>query len=72
MPVTYFPIRTTRRIPVLASGLILLSLALGGCSGGDFGRTREDFRNDDMHRWMGGEVTGSIGLRASQFQRTDN
>jgi hypothetical protein len=52
--------------------LILLSLALGGCAGGDFGRTREDFRNDDMHRWIGGEVTGSVGLHASQFQLTDN
>ena len=51
--------------------LVLLGLALGGCSGGDFGRTREDFRNDDMHRWMGGEVTGSVGLRPSQFQLTD-
>ena len=32
----------------------LIGAALGGCSGGDFGRTREDFRNDDMHRWLGG------------------
>jgi hypothetical protein len=69
MPETRFPIRTKRRIPALS--LMLLGLALGGCSGGDFGRTREDFRNDDMHRWMGGEVTGSVGLRPSQFQLTD-
>jgi hypothetical protein len=52
--------------------LLLASVTLGGCSGGDFGRTREDFRNDDMHRWIGGEATSSIGLRASQFQLTDN
>ena len=45
---------------------------LGGCSGGDFGRTREDFRNDDMHRWIGAEATGSVGLRPSQFQLTDD
>jgi hypothetical protein len=51
--------------------LLVLGAALGGCSGGDFGRTRQDFRNDDMHRWIGGEVTGSVGLRASQFQLTD-
>ncbi|MDB5876032.1 MAG: hypothetical protein JWQ07_5474 [Ramlibacter sp.] len=68
MPETFFPIRTRR--PLLAS--LLLSLALGGCSGGDFGRTREDFRNDDMHRWLGAEATGSIGMSASQFQLTDN
>jgi hypothetical protein len=47
-------------------------MTLGGCSGGDFGRTRQDFLNDDMHRWMGTEATGSVGLHASQFQLTDN
>jgi hypothetical protein len=74
MPATRFPIRTSRPIrrssPALA--LLLVSAALGGCSGGDFGRTRQDFLNDDVHRWIGGEVTGSVGLRASQFQLTDN
>jgi hypothetical protein len=49
-----------------------MGAALGGCSGGDFGRTRQDFRNDDMHSWLGAEVTGSVGLKASQFQLTDN
>ena len=49
MPEKRFPIRRTGQ----ALTLLLLGLALGGCSGGDFGRTREDFRNDDMHRWMG-------------------
>jgi hypothetical protein len=52
--------------------LFLTGAALGGCSGGDFGRTRQDFLNDDMHRWIGGEVTSSVGLRASQFQLTDS
>jgi hypothetical protein len=52
--------------------LLLASLILGACSGGDFGRTRQDFINDDMHRWIGGEATSSVGLRPSQFQLTDN
>jgi len=73
MPETCFPIRATRRIrsaqPFLA--LLLIGSALGGCSGGDFGRTRQDFLNDDMHRWIGTEATGSVGLNASQFQLTD-
>jgi hypothetical protein len=74
MPETWFPIRTRPQASWLPPGVILLLVgaALGGCSGGDFGRTRQDFRNDDMHRWLGAEATGSIGLRASQFQLTDN
>ena len=58
----------------LRPGLIVavaLTAALGGCAGGDFGRTRQDFRTDDMHRWIGTEATGSIGMRASAFQLTD-
>jgi hypothetical protein len=74
MPETCFPIRIRLQArcsaPVLR--LLLISAALGGCGGGDFGRTRQDFLNDDMHRWIGGEATGSVGLRASQFQLTDN
>ena len=74
MPDTPRLIRTAQRPSASAPALMLLatSLALGGCSGGDFGRTREDFRNDDMHRWLGAEATGSVGLHASQFQLTDN
>jgi hypothetical protein len=52
--------------------LIALALTLGACSGGDFGRAREDMRSDDMHRWLGLEATSSVGLRPSQFQLTDN
>jgi len=66
MPETRFPIRYL--VPVL---LLLAGGMLGACSGGDFGRTREDFRNDDMHRWIGLEATSSVALRPSQFQLTD-
>src|SRR5487761_2699032 len=73
MPETYIPIRTGPRAcssaPVLS--LLAISLALAGCSGGEFGRTNRDFLNDDMHRWIGGEATASVGLGASQFQLTD-
>lgn len=51
--------------------VFLIGAALGGCSGGDFGRTRQDMRSDDMHRWLGAEVTGSVGVKASQFQLTE-
>ncbi|KJC49435.1 signal peptide protein [Bradyrhizobium sp. LTSP885] len=64
--------RITDRRPFPALMLLLAGAALGGCSGGDFGRTRSDLRNDDMHRWLGAEATGSIGMKASQFQLTDN
>ncbi|TPQ31414.1 hypothetical protein C2U70_23965 [Bradyrhizobium guangdongense] len=68
---------TSRRIRCCSSALLLaligasLSVVLGACSGGDFGRTRADMRSDDMHRWLGSEVTGSVGVKASQFQLTD-
>jgi hypothetical protein len=72
MPDTSHLIRT-RQPATSVSALVLLAtgLALGGCSGGDFGQTRQDFLNDDMHRWLGAEATGSVGLKASQFQLTD-
>jgi hypothetical protein len=60
------------RCPLPALALLIASVTLGSCSGGDFGRTRQDFLNDDMHRWLGAEATSSVGLRPSQFQLTDN
>src|SRR6478752_1636591 len=71
MPEPRLPIRTTplRSLPAM---LLVASAALGGCSGGDFGRTRADMRNDDMHRWLGAEATASIGLKPSHFQLTEN
>ncbi len=52
-------------------GLVLLTAGLGGCASGDFGRPRDSVFNDDMHRWVGQEATGSIGRRSSDFQLTD-
>jgi hypothetical protein len=62
-----------RQIRSVASAilLVLAGATLGACSGGDFGRTRADMRSDDMHRWLGAEVTASVGLKSSQFQLTD-
>jgi hypothetical protein len=68
MPDIMVPVRRAK--PVLA--LITIGAMLGGCSGGDFGRTRADFRNDDMHKWIGQEATASVGVPPSQFQLTDN
>jgi hypothetical protein len=64
---------TFRQMRCLSSALMLAltGATLGACSGGDFGRTRADMRSDDMHRWLGAEVTSSVGARASQFQLTD-
>jgi hypothetical protein len=73
MPEMSSRVRTRLRLPptiLIAASLFSVAL-LGGCAGGDFGRTRGDFRNDDMHRWVGIEATGSVGLRASQYQLTD-
>jgi hypothetical protein len=73
MPKTSFTTRTEFwRTPLFLRVMpLLLSAMLGGCSGGDFGRTRDDFLSDDMHRWIGAEATGSVGQHASQFQLTD-
>ncbi|AWM00309.1 hypothetical protein [Bradyrhizobium amphicarpaeae] len=67
MPDTIRQIRSV----LSAAMLTLLAVSLGACSGGDFGRTRADMRSDDMHAWLGAEVTGSVGLKPSQFQLTD-
>jgi hypothetical protein len=73
MPDMSTRIRTRLRLPpaILVALPLLAAAMLGGCAGGDFGRTRENARNDDMHRWLGIEATGSVGLRASQYQLTD-
>jgi hypothetical protein len=73
MPEMSAQIRTRLRfLPAILVAIPLVAAAmLGGCAGGDFGRTRADFRNDDMHRWVGSEATASAGLRASQYQLTD-
>jgi hypothetical protein len=68
MPDITVPVR--RALPVLT--LLVAGGMLGACSGGDFGRTRADFRNDDMHKWIGAEATASVGVKPSQFQLTDN
>ena len=74
MPEARLPIRRSRsgRRSSIVLLFVLAAAALGGCSGGDLGRTRQDFLNDDMHRWIGGEATSSVGLRPSQFQLTDS
>jgi hypothetical protein len=73
MPEMSTQIRTRFRLPpaILFALPLLAAAMLGGCAGGDFGRTRENARSDDMHRWLGIEATGSLGLRASQYQLTD-
>ncbi len=68
MPAIMIPVRPA--VPALA--LLLIGGLLGACSGGDFGRTRVDMRNDDMHKWIGQEATASVGVRPSQFQLTDS
>lgn len=68
MPDIVLPVR--RVVPALA--LLVAGGMLGACSGGDFGRTRADFRNDDMHKWIGQEATASVGVKPSQFQLTDS
>jgi hypothetical protein len=71
MPEMSTQIRTRLRLPPAILVALAAAAMLGGCAGGDFGRTRENARNDDMHRWLGIEATASVGLRASQYQLTD-
>lgn len=61
-----------RRRNFLIVPVALLGAALGGCAGGDLGRTRANALNDDMHRWLGAEATNSIGRPQSRFQLTEN
>jgi hypothetical protein len=71
MPHRASPIRTRLRITSASVLFFVLGAALGGCSGGDFGRSRQSVLSDDMHRWIGGEATASVGLHASEFALTD-
>lgn len=63
-------LKSSPAIAIAAS--LLMGAMLVGCSGGDFGRVRQDALNDDMHRWMGTEATGSIGQPSSRFQLSEN
>lgn len=65
------PNRRRQRRVWLSCLALSASLFASGCASGDFGRVRQDVLSDDMHSWMGGEATNSIGLPASQFQLTD-
>src|SRR3984957_15991580 len=56
MPEVRYPIRHLLPVPLLIS----IGVTLSACSGGDFYRTRADFRNDDMHKWVGREATVSV------------
>src|SRR5438067_8223662 len=51
MPETCFPIRTKLQVPISSPALALLwiSVTLGGCSGGDFGRTRQDRKSTRLN-----------------------
>lgn len=52
-------------------GIAIAAATLGGCASGDFGRTRDSAKSDDMHRWLGAEANASRGLAPSQFQLTE-
>lgn len=58
------------RVSVLAV-LALGATLLGGCAGGDFGRTRASFLSDDMHAWVGRKAAARAGLPASRFLLTE-
>lgn len=56
----------------MCNPLYLLPFVAGlACPGDDFGRTRATFYHEDMHAWVGGEATQSLGGIPSQFQLTD-
>lgn len=53
--------------------LAVVSVCLAGCvTNGDFGRVRPSLVSDDIHAWMGPEVTAGVGERASRYDLTDD
>jgi hypothetical protein len=72
MPFSFHADRFRIRLRACIIPLVILCGALGGCAGGDLGRTRASALNDDMHRWIGAEAVNSVGKRASAFQLSDN
>ncbi|MEW6768512.1 MAG: hypothetical protein AB1342_10835 [Pseudomonadota bacterium] len=56
----------------MCNPLYILPFVAGlACPSGDFDRTRDSFYHEDMHAWVGGEATQSLGGIPSQFQLTD-
>ncbi|MBN8967704.1 MAG: hypothetical protein J0G95_04490 [Rhizobiales bacterium] len=56
----------------MCNPLFIIPLVFGvGCNGGDFGRTRQMFYHQDMHRWVGEEATQSLDGIPSQFALPD-
>jgi hypothetical protein len=64
--------RVRHRRPALIVAAAAVSATLGGCAGGDLGRTRPSALNDDMHRWIGAEAVNSVGRNGSAFQLSEN
>lgn len=65
------PARSRRFAIATAVAMTAAAATLGGCASGDFGRTRDSAKNDDMHRWLGAEANASRGMAPSQFQLTE-
>src|SRR5262249_13987768 len=75
MPANFDGSQTAPRHVPSSARLVMIGIiaaTLGGCASGDFGRTRESARSDDMHRWLGVEATASIGSHPSACQLPDS
>ena len=48
---------------------ILPFVASLACPSDDFGRTRETFYHEDMHKWVGAEATASMGGQPYRITR---
>jgi hypothetical protein len=63
------PMQRAKRIQAAAIGATL-TLLLGACgTNGDFGEVRPSLVRDDIHDWIGRDVTGSV---PSNFELTDD